>query len=64
VPTESLLRIKDDSMRELGILDGSVVVVDRALKPRSGQVVFAIVDGPDDHPNSPVYGQFEIPHLN
>jgi DNA polymerase V len=40
-----LLRIKGDSMRELGILDGSVVVVDRAIKPRSGQVVIAIVDG-------------------
>ena len=40
-----LLRIKGDSMREAGILDGAVVVVDRALKPRSGQVVIAIVDG-------------------
>lgn len=40
-----MLRIKGESMREAGILDGSVVVVDRALKPRSGQVVIAIVDG-------------------
>ncbi len=39
------LRVRGDSMREAGILDGSVVVVDRALRPRHGQIVIAVVDG-------------------
>ncbi len=40
-----LLRVKGDSMRDAGILDGSVVLVDRAIVPRSGHIVIAIVDG-------------------
>ena len=40
-----LLRVKGDSMREVGIFDGDVVLVDRAIRPRSGQVVIAVVDG-------------------
>lgn len=40
-----LLRVKGDSMREAGIFDGDVVLVDRAIRPRSGQVVIAVVDG-------------------
>ena len=40
-----LLRVRGDSMREVGIFDGDVVLVDRAIRPRSGQVVIAVVDG-------------------
>ena len=40
-----LLRVRGDSMRDAGILDGSVVLVDRAITPRSGHIVIAIVDG-------------------
>ena len=40
-----LLRVRGDSMREAGIFDGDVVLVDRAIRPRSGQVVIAVVDG-------------------
>ena len=40
-----LLRVRGDSMRDAGILDGSVVLVDRAIVPRSGHIVIAIVDG-------------------
>jgi DNA polymerase V len=40
-----LLRVRGDSMRDVGILDGSVVLVDRAVAPRHGHIVIAIVDG-------------------
>lgn len=40
-----LLRARGDSMKEAGIFDGDVLVVDRAIAPRSGQVVIAIVEG-------------------
>ncbi len=39
------IRIAGDSMRDAGILDGSVVLVDRAIKPRHGHIVIAVVDG-------------------
>ena len=40
-----LLRIRGDSMRDAGIDDGSIIVVDRAIKPKHGCIVVAIVDG-------------------
>jgi DNA polymerase V len=40
-----MLRVRGDSMRDAGILDGSVVLVDRAITPRNGHIVIAIVDG-------------------
>lgn len=39
------IRISGDSMRDAGILNGSVVLVDKAIKPRHGQIVIAVVDG-------------------
>jgi len=39
------IRISGDSMRDAGILDGSVVLVDRAIKPAHGQIVLAVIDG-------------------
>ena len=39
------LRVSGDSMRDAGILDGDLLVVDRAIEPRSGQVVVAVVEG-------------------
>ncbi len=38
------LRVEGDSMRELGIFDGDLLVVDRALVPVDGSVVIAVVD--------------------
>lgn len=32
-------------MREAGIDDGEILVVDRAIKPRHGHVMVAVVDG-------------------
>ena len=40
-----LLRVRGESMRDAGIFDGDVVLVDKAITPRSGQVVIAVVDG-------------------
>ena len=39
-----LLRIRSESMRDAGIFDGDVVLVDRAITPRSGHVVIAVVE--------------------
>ena len=39
------VRIRGDSMRDAGILDGSVVLVDRAIKPHHGHIVIAVVNG-------------------
>lgn len=39
------IRIAGDSMRDAGILDGSVVLVDKAIKPQHGHIVIAVVDG-------------------
>jgi DNA polymerase V len=40
-----LMRASGESMREAGIFDGDVLVVDRSVRPRSGQVVIAVLDG-------------------
>jgi DNA polymerase V len=39
------MRISGESMRNMGIFDGDMLVVDRALKPRYNDIVVAIVDG-------------------
>jgi DNA polymerase V len=39
-----LLRVKGDSMKDAGIFDGDVLVVDRAVKARHGHIVVATVD--------------------
>jgi repressor LexA len=45
-----LLRVKGDSMIEAGILDGDVVVVQRAQDARNGEIVVALV-GDDESAN-------------
>jgi DNA polymerase V len=37
--------VRGESMREAGIFDGDVLLVDRAIKPAHGQIVVAVVDG-------------------
>jgi DNA polymerase V len=39
------MRVRGLSMIDAGIGDGDVVVVNRAIKPRSGHIVVAVVDG-------------------
>lgn len=40
-----MVRIKGDSMREFGIFNDDVVVVDRAIRPGHGHIVIAVIDG-------------------
>ena len=40
-----MLRVSGESMRDVGILDGAVVLVDKAINPESGHIVIAVVDG-------------------
>ena len=40
-----IIRVSGDSMTGSGIFDGDLLVVDRSLKARSGQVVVAVSDG-------------------
>lgn len=40
-----LMRARGDSMRDAGIFDGDVLIVDRAVEPHSGHVVIAVIEG-------------------
>ncbi len=40
-----MLKVKGDSMCEAGILDGDMVIVERNISPKIGQIVIAEVDG-------------------
>lgn len=40
-----VMRASGNSMREAGIFDGDLLVVDRAVPHRHGQIVVAVVDG-------------------
>jgi len=44
-PATFLLRVSGDSMTEAGIVDGSILIVDRSISPKSGMIVVASVDG-------------------
>ena len=40
-----LMRVSGESMKNAGILDGDLVVVDRSVVPQSGHVVVGVVEG-------------------
>jgi DNA polymerase V len=40
-----MMRVDGDSMKDAGILDGNLLVVDRAAKPVNGSVVVVAVNG-------------------
>lgn len=40
-----LVRARGDSMRDAGIFDGDVLVVDKAVVAKNGHVVIAVIDG-------------------
>ena len=39
------IRAKGESMRDAGIHDGALLVVDRSINPSNGQIVVAMIDG-------------------
>ena len=40
-----LMKARGDSMRDAGIFDGDVLIVDRAVQARNGLVVIAVIEG-------------------
>jgi repressor LexA len=40
-----MLKVKGNSMKDAGILDGDMVIVERTENPKVGQIVVADVDG-------------------
>ncbi|WP_029408261.1 LexA family transcriptional regulator [Thiomicrorhabdus sp. Milos-T2] len=40
-----LLSVQGDSMKDVGILDGDILVVDRSIEPQDGKIVIAALDG-------------------
>lgn len=44
-PATFFFRVAGDSMINAGIFPGSVVIVDRSIKPKSSHIVVAVVDG-------------------
>ena len=39
------VRVAGDSMRDAGVADGDILIVDRAVEPRTGSIVIAAVNG-------------------
>lgn len=39
------VRLSGDSMKDAGLYDGDILVVDRSLEPAHGNIVVAVVDG-------------------
>ena len=40
-----LLSVQGDSMKDVGILDGDILVVDKSIEPQDGKIVIAALDG-------------------
>ena len=73
-----LIRVMGHSMTQAGIFDGDEIIVDRAIRPRDGHIIVAIVDGemtvkrlrfaPNGGvflmPENPEFPIFEIPELS
>lgn len=39
------VKVQGDSMKDAGILNGDLLIVDRSISPKSGQVVVALING-------------------
>lgn len=44
-PATFFMRVSGNSMINAGIFDGDIVIVDKSIKPKSGKVVIAVIDG-------------------
>jgi repressor LexA len=40
-----MLKVKGESMRDAGVLDGDYIIVERGKEPKKGDIVLALVDG-------------------
>lgn len=40
-----MLRVQGDSMKNIGIMDGDILIVDKSIEPTDGKVVIAALDG-------------------
>lgn len=44
-PATFFFKMKGDAMREAGIFDGDILIVDRSLKLQNGKIIVAILNG-------------------
>ncbi|NBO59013.1 MAG: LexA family transcriptional regulator, partial [Chitinophagia bacterium] len=44
-PATFFMRVRGDAMIGAGIFDGDTVIVDRSIKPATGKVVIAVLNG-------------------
>ena len=44
-PATFFMRVRGGSMINAGIFDGDIVIVDKSIKPKSGKIVIAVIDG-------------------
>ena len=44
-PATFFMRVSGNSMINAGIYDGDIVIVDRSIKPVTGKIVIAVIDG-------------------
>ena len=44
-PATFFMRVQGNSMMNACIHDGDIVIVDRSIKPQSGQIIIAVIDG-------------------
>lgn len=44
-PATFFFRMKGDAMRDIGIFDGDILIVDRSLKLINGRIIIAILNG-------------------
>lgn len=44
-PATFFMRVQGNSMMNACIHDGDIVIVDRSIKPKSGQIIIAVIDG-------------------
>lgn len=72
-PTTFIIRVKGNSMELAHIPDGCMIVVDRAIRPVSGNIIVAVLDGEFTikrlvragrnwvlHPENPLYKPIKI----
>ncbi|MEP7106611.1 MAG: translesion error-prone DNA polymerase V autoproteolytic subunit [Ferruginibacter sp.] len=44
-PATFFMRVNGNSMINAGIFDGDIVIVDRSIRPKTGKIVIAVIDG-------------------